>query len=76
MLLMAEGGLDNLRVLQSVSTTAARLVQAEDRLGQIAPGFTADLIAVDGDPLRDISAMSRLSFVMQSGVVVRDDLAS
>lgn len=76
MLLMAEGGLDNLRVLQSVSTTAARLVQAEDRLGQIAPGFTADLIAVDGDPLRDISAMSRLSFVMQSGVVVRDDLAA
>lgn len=76
MFLMARGGLDNLRVLQSVSTTAARLVKAEDRLGQVAPGFTADLIAVDGDPLHDISALGRLSFVMQSGRIVREDVAA
>lgn len=76
MFLMARGGLDNLRVLQSVSTTAARLVQAQDRLGQVAPGFTADLVAVDGDPVADISALGRLSFVMQAGRVVRDDLAA
>jgi imidazolonepropionase-like amidohydrolase len=76
MFLMARGGLDNLRVLQSVSTTAARLVKAEDRLGQVAPGFTADLVAVDGDPLRDITALGRLSFVMQGGRIVREDLAA
>ncbi|MGC0415915.1 amidohydrolase family protein [Embleya sp. AB8] len=73
MYLMAQGGLDNLRVLQSVSTTAARLVQAEHHLGQVAPGYTADLIAVEGDPMQDITAMGRLSFVMQGGRVVRDD---
>jgi len=44
-----------------------------DRLGAIAPGFEADIIAVDGDPLRDIAALRRVSFVMKGGRVVRDD---
>ena len=44
-----------------------------DRLGAIAPGFEADIIAVDGDPLRDIAALRRVSFVMKEGRVVRND---
>ncbi len=44
-----------------------------DRLGAIAPGFEADIIAVDGDPLRDIAALRRVSFVMKGGRVVRND---
>jgi imidazolonepropionase-like amidohydrolase len=44
-----------------------------DRLGRIEPGFEADLIAVDGDPTTDIEAIHRVSFVMLSGRVVRND---
>ena len=44
-----------------------------DRIGRIAPGLEADVIAVDGDPLRDITAVRRVSFVMQMGRVVRND---
>ena len=44
-----------------------------DRLGALAPGFEADIIAVDGDPLRDITALRRVSFVMKGGRVVRND---
>jgi imidazolonepropionase-like amidohydrolase len=42
-----------------------------DRIGRIAPGLEADVIAVDGDPLRDITAVRRVSFVMKAGQVVR-----
>src|SRR6266536_172529 len=45
----------------------------DDRLGAIAPGFEADIIAVDGDPSRDITALRRVSFVMKGGRVVRND---
>ena len=44
-----------------------------DRIGSIAAGFEADIIAVDGDPSRDITAVRRVSFVMRGGRIVRDD---
>ncbi len=44
-----------------------------DGIGAIAPGLEADFIAVDGDPSRDITAVRRVSFVMRSGRIVRDD---
>jgi len=42
-----------------------------NQIGAIAPGLEADIIAVDGDPLRDITALRRVSFVMKGGRVVR-----
>ncbi len=43
-----------------------------DRVGTIAPGFDADLIAVDGDPLRDIGALEHVAFVMKSGRILKN----
>ena len=44
-----------------------------DRIGAVAEGYEADLIATDGDPSQDITAVRRVSFVMKGGTVVRND---
>ncbi len=44
-----------------------------DKIGTIAPGFEADLVAVDGDPLKDITAVRRVVFVMKAGKIFRND---
>ncbi len=59
-------------IMAATSLNAAALGLA-DRIGAIAPGLDADIIAVDGDPLHDIAALRRVSFVMQAGRVVRND---
>jgi imidazolonepropionase-like amidohydrolase len=51
----------------------ARSLNLQDRIGRIAPGLEADLIAVDGDPTRDIAALRRVVFVMKAGRVYRND---
>ena len=43
-----------------------------DQIGSIAPGLQADIIALDGDPLKDITAVRRVVFVMKSGVVYKN----
>ena len=59
----------------SATSLAARALKLSDRIGAVAPGFDADLIAVDGDPSRDITALTRVRFVMKGGVVYRDELS-
>jgi imidazolonepropionase-like amidohydrolase len=44
-----------------------------DQIGSIAPGLQADIIALDGDPLKDITAVRRVVFVMKGGVVYKND---
>ena len=56
----------------SATRSAADLLGASDRVGSIQKGRFADVIAVDGDPLRDVSEMQRVRFVMKGGVVYRD----
>lgn len=70
---MAEAGLDPAAVLRSVTVNPARLLQVEEELGQVKPGYFADLIAVDADPTRSVDAMRGVSFVMAAGSVVRDN---
>ena len=67
-------------ILRSATTVAARLLQLEGEVGVIAPGALADLLLVEGDPLADISVLTRpetnLHLVMQGGAIVRDRLGA
>jgi imidazolonepropionase-like amidohydrolase len=64
-------GLTPAQVIQMATANAADLLGWSDRVGSVAPGRYADLIAVDGDPLRDVTELERVRFVMKGGVVVK-----
>jgi imidazolonepropionase-like amidohydrolase len=72
LLLMAAAGLSPLLSLQSVSVNAARLLGIDRHVGQIRPGYAADLVGVAADPLGDLAALRTISLVVQAGRVVRD----
>ena len=65
-----KGGQDPMAAIVSATSLAADSLRLGDTIGSIAPGYEADLIAVDGDPLKDITALERVVFVMKSGKVV------
>lgn len=69
---VATGGQNPLAAITSITSLAAAAVGLADQVGTIAPGFEADLIAIDGDPVQDITALSRVVFVMKTGQVVKD----
>ena len=70
--LMVEYGMPAAEVLRASLLNGARLLGLQDLIGQLKPGFYADVIAVPGDPLQDISVLKRVSFVMKSGIVYQD----
>jgi imidazolonepropionase-like amidohydrolase len=72
---LVEIGLSPAAALAAATTGAARLLGRDDRVGAIAPGMLADLVAVAGDPLTDASAAARVQFVMKGGHIVRHDAA-
>ena len=65
------GGQDAASAIVSITSLAAESLNLKDRIGALAPGMDADLIAVNGDPLKDITALRRVSFVMQGGRVFK-----
>ena len=67
-------GLSPLQVIRSVTSNAAEMIGWQDRVGAIEAGKYADLIAVAGDPLADITELLRVRFVMKDGQVIRNDL--
>ena len=68
---MVEGGMPPMEALQAATIVAARLVKLDDQLGSLEAGKLADIVAVPGDPLEDITLMERVSFVMKDGVVYK-----
>ncbi|HEY2014775.1 MAG TPA: amidohydrolase family protein [Bryobacteraceae bacterium] len=67
-----KGGQDPARAIASATSLAAESLKMADRIGSVAPGMNADLIAVDGDPLKDITALRRVLFVMKDGKVYKN----
>jgi imidazolonepropionase-like amidohydrolase len=69
-------GMPSLDVIRAVTTNAAEMLGWQDRVGAIEPGKFADIVAVAGDPIADITEIERVRFVMKDGQVIRNDLAS
>ncbi len=69
--LMVQYGMTPLAAIQAGTLGGAKLLGWEKEIGAIQPGYFADLVAVPGDPLRDIGVLQKVSFVMKSGVVYR-----
>jgi imidazolonepropionase-like amidohydrolase len=67
--LMVNYGMAPLEALKSATSTGARVLHMENRIGRVREGLLADLIAVQGDPVRDISALRRVRLVMKNGTV-------
>jgi imidazolonepropionase-like amidohydrolase len=74
--LVKRAGLTPVRAIQSGTTINARVMGWQDQIGSIAPGKFADMIAVSGDPVADITELQRVKFVMKGGKVIRNDLAA
>jgi imidazolonepropionase-like amidohydrolase len=73
---LGEAGMPALDVIRAVTINGAEMLGWEDRIGAVEPGKFADLVAVSGDPLADITELERVRFVMKGGAVVRNDFAS
>lgn len=70
---MTEAGMPAMEAIKSATITAAEILEIDDRLGSIEPDKTADIIAVPENPLNDISALERVSFVMKEGKIFKDN---
>ena len=68
-------GMSSARVLQSVTMVNAEALGWQDQIGSVESGKFADLVAVSGDPLADITEMQHVKFVMKGGKIIRDDLS-
>jgi imidazolonepropionase-like amidohydrolase len=55
----------------SATSLAARSMRLDKTIGTLAPGFEADIVALDGDPLTDVTAVTRVAFVMKGGKVYK-----
>ena len=69
-----KAGMTPTQALATATTTAAALLGVDDRLGRIAPGYLADLVAVDGDPTSNVSVLFKpMKWVMKNGQVVLEN---
>ena len=67
-----DGGVDPMAAMVSANSLGAEALGMADQIGSIAPGLQADIIALEGDPLKDITAVRRVVFVMKGGIVYKN----
>ena len=70
---MVQYGMPNMKAIQSSTIETARFLDIDDKLGSIEVGKIADLVAVNGNPLKDIKVMEFVEFVMKNGEVILND---
>ncbi|MCB0435558.1 MAG: amidohydrolase family protein [Mangrovimonas sp.] len=68
---MVEAGMPAMKAIQSATITAAMILKMENQLGQLSPGFIADIVATDDDPTVNIHTMEKMGFVMKAGKVYK-----
>jgi len=67
--LMVAGGMTPMQAIRAATVVAAELLFEEDNLGQVAPGMLADIVAVEGNPLEDVTLLENVVFVMKDGAI-------
>ena len=70
---MVKLGLTPLQAIQAATVNAADLLGWSGKVGSLEPGAWADIVAVDGDPIKDVTSLERVKFVMKSGEVVKNE---
>jgi imidazolonepropionase-like amidohydrolase len=71
-LALVKGGMTPLQALQAATIRAAELLRMSDHIGSLEPEHYADIVAIDGDPLKDIASVEKVVFVMKGGKVIRN----
>jgi imidazolonepropionase-like amidohydrolase len=69
----AESGMTPMEIIRATTINAAELLGWQQRVGSIEPGYFADLIAVEGDPLKDITELERVKLVMKGGTLIKEN---
>jgi imidazolonepropionase-like amidohydrolase len=70
---MVEAGMPAIEAIQSATITNAKLLGMANEIGQVKEAFLADIIAVSGDPLKEVSALENVAFVMKNGLVYKNE---
>jgi imidazolonepropionase-like amidohydrolase len=68
---MVKDGMRPAQALLAATAVDAKILGMDREIGKLAPGLKADIVAVQGDPTKDIAAVSRVRFVMKNGVIYR-----
>ena len=70
--LLVEAGLTPVQAIEAATTKASELLDMQDKIGTVETGKFADIVAVPGDPLADVSLLEKVDFVMKGGVVYKE----